>query len=422
MDFGAVYDQLGDGVTVGSLLETAAVFPIELRDHLETVFADNTPEDVVERGVFIDIMSRVPSIKMTRLATLFDDMSLDGYITSESLDHIFGVNAGLMVPDKTMVYDFDEFVDNFGDLFDNNGDVRELPSTMIEQLKAIHNRIEALDGDVGFAQMERIAAEERIGTERQRHAAERDEFFEEAARVEEDRNSLYDELKVVRKQLAEQRRSAARPLTPEEVEPRKASAQAPLPAGFDDFDAAVAALSPGDDGDAASASDDDGVKYAAIATEDDLDAASAPEDDGDAESVLYHQVFDTEDPAPPLVKPYDGASAWASAEVPVTNHCWFRDMNRPGVEAFLDGTPVGTFVVRHSSRGEGYAMSIRKLHGVLHYLILEVDKGYALHFVDGTTTEMVEPVCATVATLVDYLRTTPINAQTPLLIDPEFDK
>ncbi len=422
MDFGAVYDQLGDGVTVGSLLETAAAFPKNLREHLETVFADNTPEDVVDRDVFIEIMAGVPTIKMTRLANLFDDMSIDGYITSDSLEHIFGVNAGLMVPDKSMVYDFDAFVENFGDLFDDDGDVRELPSTMIEQLKAINARIEALDGDVDHAQMERLAAEERLGTERRRHAAERDKIFEAAAAVEDERNSLYEELKDVRKQLAEKRREAQTP--PIHDDPPEVSSAVPLE-DLDDFEAAAAALVPEEhrsETQTPPIPDDRPEVPSAVPALEDFDDPEALDSDKDKD-VIYSDIHlappKNDDGDPPPVPPYDGAAAWASAEIPVTSYCWFRDMNRREVEEFLNGTPIGTFIVRRPSRGAGYAMSIRKLSVVLHYRILETNGGYALHFVDEDTIESVGKVCATVAELVDYYRTVPINPETPLLVDPE---
>lgn len=98
-------------------------------------------------------------------------------------------------------------------------------------------------------------------------------------------------------------------------------------------------------------------------------------------------------------------------------------MDRPSAESYLRGRPTGAFVVRDSSMDGKYALSIRKSDKVLHYIIMDaatdVSKGVALHFVEGSTIEMVEPICDSIPDLIDWFKQSPVNDKTPLLVDDD---
>lgn len=462
MDAGSIYDRLGTDVTVDVILDAAGAFPSEVQDELDTALVEYGTDEVVTREEFVLIMDRIaaalagePSPKLVRLADLFDSMSIDGNIRFESLKSIFGANAGLVVPDETEQYDFDGFVDNFGDLFDDNGDIKELPPSMIEQLKAINHRISALGADVDYEQNERVAAEERLHAERRRHANETEAILSGAAAVEDQRDSLYAELKAVRRQLAQKRESEV----------------------FDDFDAADAVLAPAVasthapvDAPPLPPPFQSEVKYASIEqariqTFEASRSSSFLGDSDDADDLVYAPPLEPEppsEPEPPLVdfpgpppagppvvdfpglpgsdppeteltydviedavpedppdSPSEAVVAWASAKPPITEYIWYKGkMNRPDAERYLDGMPNGSFVVRDSSMEGRHALSIRKnAHRVLHYVIIEIDAGVALHFVHGSTLEMVEPVFGSIPDLVDHFRGAPVNQDTPVLID-----
>ena len=84
-------------------------------------------------------------------------------------------------------------------------------------------------------------------------------------------------------------------------------------------------------------------------------------------------------------------------------------------EVRLRDATAGEFVVRDSIRSTGWAISIKGFAGFLHYLILEVDGGVALQFVNGGLPESVPPVCSTIVDLVEHFKTTSVNTSTPVL-------
>lgn len=384
MDPSAMYDAMGEHPTVETILEAAESLPPEFREHLQTALVDYRPSDIVTRTSFVDVMTALmdrqaaamAGPKVRHLTSLFEGLNDDGVIQFGAMEAIFGDNAGLVVGDKNATYTMAEFIELFGDLFDDDGNLMELPPLIIEQLRAIREKFNDMDHEAVREQMDRVRAEMALDKARKTSGADMDQILYEAAHVETERDSLYAELKEVKQKM---RTMTTRPLTPSPPPPppsppplpppRRASPPPPSPAVVTYCDVTV------DDDEFA---DDDIVDF--------FDAAAI-------ESV--------------------------DASRPLDTYAWYhKGMKRSGAERHLKDRDVGSFVVRDCSYDDAFTLSIKAAHKILHYIVREV-------LVDGRMRvglecrlagpEIVGGLYDDVPSLVAHHSTTPINDVTPLL-------
>ena len=116
----------------------------------------------------------------------------------------------------------------------------------------------------------------------------------------------------------------------------------------------------------------------------------------------------------------EAADVWSAANY--NNMSWyFENASRKDAEMLLSDQKPGAFIVRKSSKLQGWAISICGYNdSFLHYLIQMVDGGYALQYVNGGKAETVAPICKTLVDLVQHFQKTTINENTPVLHDLQY--
>lgn len=399
MNPGDTYDALGEDVTVQRILEAAQAMPPEFREHLDTALVDYRPTDVLPRDVFVDIVNgftpEPTGRKVSQMTSLFEELNDDGLVRFGAIKNIFGPDAELVVGNIADTFTLQEFIEHFGDLFDEYGQIQELPPFIIEQLRNVNHRLTALKDEVDHNADERVGVEMRLVDERRRFASEKNDLLDAAAEVEEQRDSLYDELKAVKRQMRDLKRKEAEQV---EADPEPAAAAAPpLPTRY----ASTHSFEHSDDGSS--------TTYADIAVNGEADPPPDP-------------VFNAPPPPPPAPdpEPAPAVAAWASAKVPLDTFAWYKkSMSRTEAEQFLENKELGAFVVRDSRIQGSYSISIRAKHKVLHYNIAQVENNkVALRYLgeDGEE-ELVQPVLDWIPDLVEHFRRVPVNASTPTLVD-----
>lgn len=340
---------------------------------------DSRPSDVVTRDSFIELMTHLlnpPSStgpKVRHLTKLFDEIDDNGVVTLGRMKDLFGDNISLVWGDEDDTYTVQEFIAQFGDLFDDDGNLMDLPPLILEQLRNIQKKFKTLNEDVKAEQDDREHAENTIRVTTKKHKDEINHILAQASEVEEERDSLYAELKHVRKEMARLKTSSPKPpaLPPrqEKSPPEKKSTT---------------------------------VTYCEVQTVSSGEISLPIENVEDEEDVDEEEV--------------DAFLDAIDVEMPLQCYEWFVSMGRLQAEKYLSDRNIGAFVVRTASIKDAYALSIKQFHSkYLHYLIACKDEQYALRYVDGQTSEVVGPTFDSVPKLIMHYSEHEINENTPLL-------
>jgi len=399
MDPGDIYDALGDQVTVDRILESSQHLPDDISSLLSDALIEYSQDYVLPRDKFVDIMEQIIQVvsagtkgpRVRHIVKMFEELNEDGLIRFSGLKHLFGEHADIMVEDESKTYTLGEFMDEFGDLFDEDGNLRELPPAILEQLKKVNRKIKSLHDDIQYKDANGEAMYQSIKDVKHQHTRDKQTILDMAAEVEEQRDTLYDELKSVKQQM---RTLKNRPIL--ELPGPPVSVPPPLP---------PPAMPPPLPERNSSTIDVDIAFFEELSDNEEEEAPPITYCD------LEHDSDSDDTPHPEEV--------WACAEIPLEGYAWYKgDMNRPAAEAHLKDSHTGAFVVRKSSLGTTHALSIKTDAKILHYIIATVDDMVALQYVDDNMNmETVKPLHPTVPDLIHTFSTRRINNTTPILCE-----
>lgn len=410
-------------------------------------------------------------LKTGIMINIFDDLSNDDdNIDSSILIECIGNDANLLFQPGEKI-DLIGFL-GLSDIFDDEGQVAGIPESMLSQLRKVNQRLNDLNEDISFSQRQSEDMSNQLHAMKSVHQAEKNELFEAAAAVEMERDALYSELKEVRKQLHQRSKvqnndNADVPLSVELV----AATESQNFNGFDDVDnhkeqtvvyneigaTAILAENPTpkptvnaevvidanvqcstdtDNLDAECAADNSiletkaettqnlestiitDVQYSTV-TSDSIDATSTADtlETKTAAETTFNSDFDiiTDVKYSEIKSNKPAVDVWSAAAYN-TEPWYFENLSRTDAEALLRTKHVGFFIVRKSSRHPGWALSICGFkHESIHYLIMEVEGGVALQFVDQDVLVTVAPVCKNLVDLITHFSKTNINTDTPVL-------
>ena len=163
------------------------------------VFTERCATDEVSVDDFVRVFGPLTAPKTGRLVEVFDDLVNDGEtLPTSMLVDVFGSDSSLLFPPDKSSIGLADFV-TLAELFDDDGNVIGIPESMLTQLRLVNKRIEDLNHSVSAEKNSTEEALNQISSIQEQHRREKDNLIETAAAIEEERNSLYDELKAVRR-------------------------------------------------------------------------------------------------------------------------------------------------------------------------------------------------------------------------------